>query len=1029
MADITNLASFDFDSDRLMKGIEEMQKKLFELAQSQQNLSRQTRDLNKEIEVQERAMKVLADNAQQDTKQYKELEKSIGSMRWQQEQLFVSTKNTQRERSVLNAEYNKAVKIQNVLTTSEGKTLSIQEAINEALSQEVNTREEARAANARLNKIKDQLNVNNAEEAALIGQLNQRVNQNNDLLKESGSEREKQVSNVGNYTNSIIDAYRALEKEKEALEGSKKELQETIKETEKGTDEYKLMSQQLNVLDGQIESVAEEMSKAKGEAEGTANATDLLNGGLGGLIQQSQTAGGATQLLGNTLKGVTTGIVSMTRAALAFIATPIGAVLAVIAGAFLLVQNALSRSEESTNKLKTAIAPLTGIFRGVLKVLEPLGEFIIDGIVRGFEMATDAIQTTVKAVSAGLKMLGFDSASQSVMNFSNAMDNAITSSKELALAEQDLEKAQRKSRLTQLQYQKEAENFRQIRDDESRTIQERITANEQLGEVLNRQLQEEMRLAEVALKVANLRIQQEGKTKEALDAQFAALTEIADIEERINGQRSEQLTNINSLRREAQSQQKAAHDERMKQIDAEIAKQKEQLDLWIAQQGDRARTIEEQLNLEQQISQRSLAILDNELKNKKISQENYELEVLKLKQNTAKLQAEIAVQLAEDNLQAYINENNSRIANGQLLTDELLQQEIDRNKALQAERDSFAKTQFDNGLINQRDYDQALLENQRVFLETENSLKAQNAADNREIQNTLRAAEFEAQLIQLQENLASEFEIRKAQSDFEYEDQKLQLEQQRADSLITEEMYQSQLDNITATHAQVRKQIEADVQNAKLSLTRDVFSGVAELVGEQTAMGKAAGIATATINTYQGVSEVWKSPAVFPEPINTILKAVQTGITVASGLAAVKKISSVKTPKVKGYATGGIISGGFGINRSNGDDVLITAKRGEAILNERQQSFIGRDLLSFAGVPGFATGGRVGVPASSLTSVQNSVFGNQNNINMDEFVTRIETAVENGSQTGSQQGTTVGSQQGISQLSQDRIAQSNSYLQ
>lgn len=1008
MADITNLASFDFDSDRLEKGIEELQKQLFELTKRQQELNNQSKEVNKTLDAQTKESEKLVQSfknesreyqsiiqqqaklrksGQENTKQYRDLnqEKSrlistfkqenseyqqvnqnITQLQNRQQGLFLSTKDLQIQRDVLNKEYRTATTLKKAMMTGDGQLLTVQEKLNQALNNEVTTRAEAKEQSTQLNRIKDQLNVTNEEELALLTRINERIDANNKLLKETGSEREKQVSNVGNYADSIREA---------------------------------------------------------------ADGMEVFNGGLGNFIQQSQTAGGASQLLGNTLKSVKSGIIGMTKATLAFLATPIGAALAVIAGAFLLVQNALNRSEESTNKLKTAIAPLTGIFRGVLKVLEPLGEFIIDGIVKGFEMATDAIQTTVKAVSAGLNMLGFDNASQSVMNFSNAMDETIRSSKELALAEQDLEKAQRKSRLTQLQYQKEAENFRQIRDDESLSIQERIKANEELGEVLNAQLQEELRLAEVALKVANLRIKQEGETKEALDAQYAALTEIADIEERINGQRSEQLTNINSLRREAQAQQKVAHDERMKQIDAQITKQKEQLELWIAQQGDRARTLQEQLDLEQQISEKSLAILDNELKNKKISQEQYDLEVLKLTQNTAKLQAEIAVQLAEDNLNTYIYENNSRLANGQLLTDELLQQEIDRNKALQVERDAFAKTQFENGLINQREYNQALLANEREYLETENSLKAQNAADNREIQNALRAAEFEAQLIQLQENLASEFEIRKAQSEFEYEDQKLQLEQQRADGLITEEMYQAQLDNITDTHALIRKQIEEDVQNAKLSLTRDVLSGIAELVGEQTAMGKAAGIATATINTYQGVSEVWKSPAVFPEPMNTILKATQTGITVASGLAAVKKIASVKTPKVEGYATGGIISGGFGIKRSNGDNVLITAKKGEAILNERQQAFIGRDLLSFAGVPGFATGGRVGVPASSLASVQSSVFGNQNNINMDEFVTRIETAVEQGSQAGSQQGTTVGSQQGISQLSQDRIAQSNSYLQ
>lgn len=1003
MADIITLAQFDFDSDRLEKGIEQLQKQLFELTKRQQELNNQSKEVNKALAAQTKESERLVQTFKNESKEYQNIiqqqaklkkagqentqeyrnlntekqrviasfkeesreyqtaNQNVTNLTNRQESLFLSTKDLQIQRGVLNKEYQTATTLYKQFIGVNGEVLSLQEVVNQSVKQEVVTREQAKAVNQQLNRIKDQLNVTNETEKQLLDEINQRIDANNKLLVESGSQNEQRTANIGKYSESIKEA---------------------------------------------------------------AGDLDIFNGGLGNFIQKSQEAGGAGNLIGNSLKTVASGFVGATKASLAFIATPIGAFLAILTAAFLLVRNALSRSEESTNKLKAAFTPLTGIFKAVLKALEPLGEFIIDGIVKGFDLATEAIQSTVKTIGAALKSLGFDSASESVFKFSQSMDDAINSSRELALAEKNLEDAQRKSRLTQLQYQKEAENFRQIRDDESLTIQQRIKANEQLGVVLNKQLQEEKRLAQVALQVAELRLLQEGETKEALDAQYAALTQIADIEERINGQRSEQLTNINSLRREAQAQAKSAHDERMKQIDAQIAKQKEQLELWIAEQGDRARTLQDELNLQEQTAKKSLAILDNELKNKKISREKYDLEVLKLSQETAKLQAQIAVQIAEDNLDTYIYENQERLKQGQLLTDDLLTQEIDRNKALQSERDAFARLQFEQGLINQRELNQTLLANEREYLETEKELRAQNAADNREIQNVLRAEEFEVQLIQLQENLASEFEIRKAQADFEYEDQRLTLEQQRADGLITEEMYQAQLDNITATHALVRKQIEQDVQKAKLDITKDVFSGIAELVGEQTAMGKAAGIATATINTYQGVSEVWKSPSVFPEPYNTILKAVQTGITVASGLKTVKQISAVKTPSVKGYATGGIISGGFGIKRSNGDDVLITAKRGEAILNERQQSIIGTDLLSLAGVPGFATGGMVGSASASV--VQNSL--QKNNFDMDMFMQRIEVAVQNGSENGSYNGSQSGSQQGISQLSSNRAMQATSYI-
>ena len=994
MAEITTLASFDFDTDRIEKGIEDLQKQLFELTKRQQELNAQSKETNKTLDAQTKESEKLVQSfknesqeyqniiqqqaklrksGQENTKQYRDLNQeksklvatfkqenseyqqvnqSITQLQNRQQGLFMSTKDLQVQRDVLNKEYRTATTLKKAMMTGDGQLLSVQDKLNQALNNEVTTRLEAKKQSTQLNRIKDQLNVTNEEELALLTRINERIDANNKLLKETGSERERQVSNVGNYTNSIREA---------------------------------------------------------------ADGMDIFNGGLSGFIQRSQEAGGAGKFVGNSIKSLTTGFIGLTKASLAFIATPIGAVLAIIAGAFLLVQNALNRSEESTNKLKTAIAPLTGIFQAVLKALEPLGEFIIDGIVLGFEKATEAIQTTINLVGGALATLGFDSASKSVLEFSESMNSAMEGAKELALAEQELEKAQRKSRLTQLQYQKEAEKFRQIRDDESLSIQERIKANEELGEVLNAQLQEELRLAEVALQVANLRIQQEGRTKEALDAQYEALTQIADIEERINGQRSEQLRNINTLRRQG-------HDERMRQIDAEIAKQRKQLDLWIAQQGDRARTLEEQLELQEQTAKKSIAILDNELKNKKISQEKYELEIIKLSQETARIQAEIAVQLAQDELDAFLNNNQSILNNNQLLTSELLDQELERNKAIQEQRNEFERQRFEQGLINQREYNQALLANEKEYLTQENELKQQYAEDSRSSEQTRRVLDFDAQMIELQENLANEFEIRKAQAEFEYEDRLIELEMQRADGLISEENYQLAVDNLIASHAQVRKQIDEAEQTAKMNVYKDTFSGIAQLMGEQTVMGKAAGVATATINTYQGISEVWKSPAILPEPANTIMKAVQSAVTLASGLQAVKKITSVKTPSVKGYATGGLVKDGLPINRSNGDNVLATLRTGEVVLNERQQMALGGDAIFRAiGVPGFANGGVVGVPASSLATIQQNLFSNFD-------MTQISDAVREGARDGSATGSALGSRSGIEQLSNDRSVLNNSYL-
>lgn len=81
----------------------------------------------------------------------------------------------------------------------------------------------------------------------------------------------------------------------------------------------------------------------------------------------------------------------------------------------------------------------------------------------------------------------------------------------------------------------------------------------------------------------------------------------------------------------------------------------------------------------------------------------------------------------------------------------------------------------------------------------------------------------------------------------------------------------------------------------------DMFGGIAVLLGKHTAAGKAAAIAQATINTYQGITEVWSSKSVLPEPFATASKVVSTATVLASGLASVRSINSTKVP---GYEDG-----------------------------------------------------------------------------------------------------------------------------
>ena len=101
-----------------------------------------------------------------------------------------------------------------------------------------------------------------------------------------------------------------------------------------------------------------------------------------------------------------------------------------------------------------------------------------------------------------------------------------------------------------------AETQRQIRDDETKTFAERIEANKKIGEILDDQEKEMIKLADTRVNAAALEL---AANKDNIDLQVAyqaTLNDRAAVEAQIAGFRSEQLTNEVSLNKELAETQK-----------------------------------------------------------------------------------------------------------------------------------------------------------------------------------------------------------------------------------------------------------------------------------------------------------------------------------------------------------------------------------------------------------------------------------------------------------------------------------------
>jgi len=174
-----------------------------------------------------------------------------------------------------------------------------------------------------------------------------------------------------------------------------------------------------------------------------------------------------------------------------------------------------------------------------------LGQLIRGEFSAAFDTIKEAGKQTVDVVT-GVDD-SFESVSETITEYTKKSIKAAKANVELAKA------AEIAAVLNQglvEKYDRQAEQLRQIRDDESKSIEDRIKANEELALVLDEQ--EKAMKENAAIAVASAKAELD-KNKENIQLQKAyqeALNEQAGIEAQITGFRSEQQTNTNSLLKE-----------------------------------------------------------------------------------------------------------------------------------------------------------------------------------------------------------------------------------------------------------------------------------------------------------------------------------------------------------------------------------------------------------------------------------------------------------------------------------------------
>ena len=176
----------------------------------------------------------------------------------------------------------------------------------------------------------------------------------------------------------------------------------------------------------------------------------------------------------------------------------------------------------------------SGDFAGALEDVKSAGKESLDvltGVNDTFDKSVDIVNSSADAIS----------------NYASETVKAAKGNVELA---KSAELAAVKNQGLIEKYDRQAEQQRQIRDDESKSIEDRIKANDELAKILDKQEEAMLKNADIAVASAKAELDKNKENVQLQKAYQEALNERAGIEAQITGFRSEQQTNTNSLLRE-----------------------------------------------------------------------------------------------------------------------------------------------------------------------------------------------------------------------------------------------------------------------------------------------------------------------------------------------------------------------------------------------------------------------------------------------------------------------------------------------
>ena len=333
-----------------------------------------------------------------------------------------------------------------------------------------------------------------------------------------------------------------------------------------------------------------------------------------------------------------------------------------------------------------------------------------------------------------------------------------------------------------------------------------------------------------------------------------------------------------------------------------------------------------------QAAQAQLALTNNYEERREKQQEIAELQAQLIDQQTQlanveydaeKVGREIRTQAAEERKAAIQERLDQERTVQETLRDlriEDIQDEQSKAEAtLQVQKEAALATLRENKATKEQlEEAERLYENQLATMRQE---FADKAAEKRAAETEKEIQETQAKEARLKEILDAAYfesienEFQRAQEELQREEEKAMAELEllgatEAEKQKIRDNYQAKREKLAKEESDYNIALKKAEKDNELGLAMGAFDAIAGLVGENTAVGKAAAIASTTISTYQAAQAAYASQMSVPDPSAPVRAAIAAGIAIANGLANVRAILQTPTPGNEGGGGGGGAPGG-----------------------------------------------------------------------------------------------------------------------